>query len=223
MRALACLLAGLTFFYAVAASADLTATIRSVVGPDAVVYAVDAQGRDLVDIRGDQPFVPASILKVFTVQLATATLGLDFRFSTEFYLDGEYLVVKGHGDPFLVSEELDLIAAALQSRLVGRKLEGVVVDDSYFQPQLRVPGVGRSTNPYDALNTATAVNFNTIAVLKRGGQILSGEPQTPLTRSRARWLERAGTGHLRFQIGDRPEEVRRYAGELTGSRGVEFA
>src|SRR5262245_44071574 len=123
MRPFTSLIAALNLVHATAAAADLTAAIRTIAGPDAVVYAVDASGRALVDIRSAQPFMPASILKVFTVQLAATTLGLDFRFATEFYLDRDRLVVKGHGDPLLVSEELDLVAAALKPRLVGYDLQ----------------------------------------------------------------------------------------------------
>ncbi len=204
---------------AATAFADLTSSVRSAAGRDGVVYVVDAADRALVDIRGDQPFIPASILKVFTAQLAITKLGLDYRFPTEFYIDGDRLVVKGAGDPLLVSEELDLIAATLRPRLAGHAFAGIVVDDSYFQPQVRVPGVGRSSNPYDALNAATAVNFNTIAVVRRGDRIQSGEAQTPLTAF-ARDLARARgvKGHERFQIGDRPEDVRRYAGELIAAK-----
>lgn len=200
-------------------SADLTSTIRSVAGKDGVVYVVDAANRELVDLRGDRPFIPASILKVFTALLAIDTLGLDFRFTTEFFVDDGRLVVRGKGDPFLVSEELDLIAGALRPKLAGRDLKGVVIDDSYFQPELRVPGVGRTANPYDALNAATAVNFNTIAVVKRGKEILPGEPQTPLTPLALSLARTQRTqGRMRFQIGDRPEEVRRYAGELIAAK-----
>lgn len=201
------------------ALADLAASVRSLAGKNGNVYVVDEQDRPVIDINGDRPFVPASILKVFTVFLASQQLGLDYRFTTEFFLDGDHLVVRGKGDPFLVSEELDLIAGALAPKLGDRRLAGVVVDDSYFDPELRVPGVGRTANPYDALNAATAVNFNTIAVIKRGKEILPGESQTPLTplaRSMAR--PRRAKGLIRFQIGDRPEEVRRYAGELIAAK-----
>lgn len=197
------------------AAADPTSAIRRVAGKDGVVYAVDDKGRALVDIRSDRSFMPASVLKIFTVLLAAEELGLDYRFTTEFFVDRDRLVVRGKGDPFLVSEELDLIAGALRPKLAGRELKGIVIDDSYFAPELRVPGVGRTANPYDALNAATAVNFNTIAVVRRGEKIFPGEPQTPLTPfARSLAVARDVRGSARFQIGDRPEEVRRYAGEL---------
>ena len=201
------------------AFADLTAAVRSLAGKNGNVYVVDEHDRPLVDIHGDRPFVPASILKVFTVFLASQELGFDYRFTTEFFLDGNHLVVRGKGDPFLVSEELDLIAGALAPKLGDRRLQGVIIDDSYFDPELRVPGVGRTANPYDALNAATAVNFNTIAVIKRGKEILPGESQTPLTPlARSLAESRRANGEIRFQIGERPEEVRRYAGELIAAK-----
>lgn len=202
-----------------AVSADLTAAIRRAAGKDGVVYAVDGRDRVLVDLGGERSFVPASLIKIFTVQLAAAELGLDHRFTTDFFLDGDHLVVRGKGDPFLVSEEIELIAAVLAPKLAGRALRGVVIDDSYFAAELRLPGVGRTANPYDALNTATAVNFNTVAVIGRGGEILSGEPQTPLTPLASALARARGVrGEMRFQIGDRPEEVRRYAGELIAAK-----
>jgi D-alanyl-D-alanine carboxypeptidase/D-alanyl-D-alanine-endopeptidase (penicillin-binding protein 4) len=201
------------------AVADLTSAIDRVAGKDGIVYAVDANDDVLVDIRGDRPFIPASVLKMFTVLLAAETLGLDHRFETRFFVDDDRLVIRGQGDPFLVSEEIDLIAAALRPKLMHRRLEGVVIDDSYFAQELRVPGVGRSANPYDALNAATSVNFNTIVVVRRGKEILSGELQTPLTPlARSLASARGVKGRVRFQIGDRPEEVRRYAGELFAAK-----
>lgn len=198
---------------------DAAAAVRRAAGKDAVVFVVDDRDHVLVDIAGRTSFLPASTIKVFTTLLALETLGPEYRFQTRFYLDRGELVVQGTGDPFLVSEELDLIAAGLARRLAGRKLTGVVVDDSYFAPGLRVPGVGRTSNPYDAPNTATAVNFNTIGVLRRGNRIVSAEPQTPLTPHALALAKplRFKQG-LRFQIGEDPADVQRYVGELIAEK-----
>ncbi len=198
---------------------DAATAVRRAAGKDAVVFVVDDRDHVLVDIAGRKSFLPASTIKVFTTLLALDTLGPEYRFQTRFYLDRGELVVQGTGDPFLVSEELDLIAAALARRLADRRLKGVVVDDSYFAAGLRVPGVGRTSNPYDALNTATAVNFNTIGVLRRGNRIVSAEPQTPLTPHALALAKplRFKQG-LRFQIGEDPADVQRYVGELIAEK-----
>ena len=204
---------------AAGARADPRAEIRHLAGSDGVVYVVDAQNHVLFDVGGEQPFIPASTLKLFTSLLAIDHLGLHSHFRTEFFLAGDRLVVKGYGDPFLVSEELDRIAAALAPRLVGKKLKGVVVDDSYFAPHLQVPGVGGSARVYDAPNAALAVNFNTINVRRRGGKIVSAEAQTPLTPlARALARQRRVHSKLRINLGHRDGEIARYAGELIAAK-----
>ena len=226
MRRALSALVGLALLAATPAVADVESAVRRAAGRNAVVFVVDERDRVLVDVDGGKSFLPASTIKLFTAFAALDELGPDFRFQTRFFLDGDELVVRGLGDPFLVSEELDVIVAALARRLAGRKLTGIVVDDSYFAPEVRIPGVGRTWNPYDAPNSATAVNFNTIGVERRGGRIVSAEEQTPLTphaHALARGLRFQKA--LRFQIGHDPADVQRYVAELFAAklRGVGIA
>ncbi len=84
--------------------------------PSALVLVLDKDGKELVARNADKPFVPASVAKVVTAWLAMETLGGDYRFKTEFYLDdNRVLYVRGGGDPFLISEELVLLAKNLVS------------------------------------------------------------------------------------------------------------
>jgi len=212
-----CVAAILSLMLVPAATAQ--SRLHELAGAEGIVYAVDSQDRALVAHNSNRAFLPASTLKIFTALLAAEQLGLDSRYRTEFYLEEQELIVRGFGDPFLVSEELARIAAALATRLKGQTLTGIAIDDSYFGGDVRIPGVGRSTNPYDALNAAVAVNFNTIAVRRRGNRIESAEPQTPLTPL-AEALARAhrARGVTRLQLGDNPAEVVRYAGELIAAK-----
>ncbi len=192
--------------------------VKKLAGADGVVYVLDEQGQVLIDLGEGRDFIPASMLKVVTALLATEYLGLDGRFETWFWVRDGMLVVKGHGDPFLVSEELDLIAAALKDKLPGA-LKGVVVDDSYFADGIVVPGVGDSDNPYDALNSAVAVNFNTVNVTVSGGKIVSAEDQTPLTPLAERVATARGIkGKERINLSQQPDDVRRYAAELIAAK-----
>jgi D-alanyl-D-alanine carboxypeptidase/D-alanyl-D-alanine-endopeptidase (penicillin-binding protein 4) len=76
-----------------------------------LVFVVDGKGNDVVAQNADEPFVPASVTKIVTAWLAMEVLGGDYRFETRFYLDDKRLLyVRGGGDPFLVSEELALLA-----------------------------------------------------------------------------------------------------------------
>ena len=82
--------------------------------PLGLVLVMDAEGNDLVAQNADEPFVPASVTKIVTAWLALEVLGGNYRFQTHFYLDdNRVLYVRGGGDPFLISEELALLAPAL--------------------------------------------------------------------------------------------------------------
>lgn len=147
---------------------------------------------DTLESKNSEVFyVPASTTKLITAFLALQYWGENYRFKTEFYLkeiegDSATLVVKGYGDPFLVSEELLLLAQQLKTELHSRgikRITAIQLDSSYYQPGLIMPGTGESDNPYDAIPAALAANFNSIFVEKRGQQFLSAEPQTPMTQS----------------------------------------
>src|SRR5215510_6757771 len=80
--------------------------------PSGLVLVMDAEGNELVAQNAAEPFVPASVAKIVTAWLALEVLGGDYRFQTRFYLDKDrVLYVRGGGDPFLISEELAMLAA----------------------------------------------------------------------------------------------------------------
>ena len=82
--------------------------------PSGLVLVVDRKGSELVAQNADEPFVPASVAKIVTAWLALDVLGGDYRFETRFYVDdNRVLYIHGGGDPFLVSEELALLATNL--------------------------------------------------------------------------------------------------------------
>jgi D-alanyl-D-alanine carboxypeptidase/D-alanyl-D-alanine-endopeptidase (penicillin-binding protein 4) len=221
-------LVGLTTLGSSAAFADiappsrldaLEADARALAGSDGVVYVVDEGGRPLLELGGDRAFIPASTLKLVTALLAAEYLGMDSRFQTRFFLQDGALVVQGQGDPFLVSEELDLIAAELKPLLPTDGIAGVLIDDSFFASGIQIPGVGASENPYDALNSATAVNFNTINVTRSGADYVSAEDQTPMTPLAREVAQRRGVkSSERINLSSDPAEVRRYASELIAAK-----
>lgn len=157
---------------------------------DAGFVVADSKQKVINSQDASQSFIPASTTKLITALLALQHWGENHRFKTEFYLQQKagknILLVKGYGDPFLVSEELQMIAQELSSRLIAngiKRLDVIALDDSYYQQNLIMPGTGESDNPYDAIPSALAANFNTIYIEKRGHQLLSAEPQTPLTET----------------------------------------
>ena len=150
--------------------------------PSGLVLVVDGKGNELVAQNADESFVPASVTKIVTAWLALEVLGGDYRFETRFYLDGNrVLYVRGGGDPFLISEELALLATDLVAAVGKTPITGIVLDASYYPSNLRIPGIEDTGEAYNALNSALAVNFNTIYAVRSGNKVRSAEKQTPIT------------------------------------------
>lgn len=144
-------------------------------------YAVaDHSGRTVSSCSENTPFIPASIIKVPLALAAFDILGPDFRFTTEFYGDRQgNLFIKGYGDPFLVSEEIELILDRLAEKGVG-SINTLFIDTGSVDGAEEMPGRGKSDNPYDVPISAVAVNFNTVNIRVYGsGRVESAEPQTP--------------------------------------------
>jgi D-alanyl-D-alanine carboxypeptidase/D-alanyl-D-alanine-endopeptidase (penicillin-binding protein 4) len=144
-------------------------------------YAVgDHPGRTVSSCNENTPFIPASIIKVPLALAAFDILGPDFRFTTEFYGDRQgNLFIKGYGDPFLVSEEIELILDRLAGKGVG-SINTIFIDPGSVDAAEEMPGRGKSNNPYDVPISAVAVNFNTVNIRVYGsGRVESAEPQTP--------------------------------------------
>ena len=212
---LSALLVSALFLLPVRALADAKEKIAAL-APSALVLVMDAEGKALVSQNADEPFVPASVTKIVTAWLAMEVLGGDYRFQTQFYLDKtRVLHVRGGGDPFLVSEELTLLAPKLVDAVGKRPLAGIVIDASYQPSNLRIPGVEDSNRSYDALNSAFAVNFNTISAVKRGNKIESAEPQTPITPiAISQYRARGPNGKGRISLAQDPALSLQFAGEL---------
>ncbi len=174
------------------ALADVKETIATL-APSATVLVVDAKGDELIAQNADAPFVPASVTKIVTAWLALEVLGADYRFETRFYLDAKrVLYVKGGGDPYLLSEELAALAAALVAKIGKAPITGLVVDASYYPSNLRIPGIEDDDTAYDALNSALGVNFNTIYAERIGNQVRSAEEQNSNHPDRGRSVPREG-------------------------------
>jgi D-alanyl-D-alanine carboxypeptidase/D-alanyl-D-alanine-endopeptidase (penicillin-binding protein 4) len=184
--------------------------------PSGVVLAMDEQGKELVAQNADKPFVPASVAKLVTAWLAMEVLGPDYRFETRFYLDGNrVLYIRGGGDPFLVSEELALLAPPLVAAIGKQPLSGIVLDASYYPSDIRIPGIENTEEAYDALNSALAVNFNTINAVRKGKAVSSAEPQTPITPlAISQFRARGPQGRGRISLTQQPAVGLQYAGEL---------
>lgn len=168
----------------------------------------------------NQPFIPASTLKIVTSLAALEILGEDYHFETHFFLDDtNNLYIKGFGDPFLTSEALRNIARKLFN-LGIRQITTIFLDESSYTPGLLADGAGHSPNPFDAPNGALAVNFNSVPIIiSPDGTVRSGEPQTPQLRLMHEIGENLSPGLHRLNINVLSKENHlsqslRYTGEL---------
>jgi len=156
--------------------------IKTLIGPRDSLLVADPAGRIIIAKNEQQKLVPASILKIFTSLGALHYLGSDYRYATEFFVDqNSNLKIKGYGDPLLISEVINAISRLLAG-LIGSAtvINDIVVDDSYFNRPLTIPGISSSTQPYDAPNGALCVNFNTVFFKRTQSGYASAEAQTPL-------------------------------------------
>ena len=182
------------------------------------LLVVDTNHHILRSKNADEPFIPASTVKILTALIALEHWGGNHRFSTEFYFDSSlnYLWVKGYGDPYLISEEIDLIVAKLEQAGIT-EFDGIGVDTSYFDNSITIDGQGKSLNPYDASLGTLAANFNTINIRVYEDSISSSEVQTPLTPIAKELSKGLGIGTHRINLGD-AELGPRYFAELLKSK-----
>lgn len=212
-RASAVIVAWLCLFVAINSQAapfkshDLTAQ-------DAVLV-LDTHGNSVFDWRSDQAMIPASLTKLVTAYLALEKWGADHRFKTAFYYADRTLWIRGFGDPYLISEEIELIAARLVEHGVTEVID-IRTDSHYFDIKA-VPGRSRVDDPYNAPLAALSANFNTVMLQRRGQQVVSAEPQTPLTPLAREFGAKVGNKVSRINLVS-AQNAQRYFAELLAAK-----
>ncbi len=156
------------------------------------IFLSTPEGKVLLEQNAHKNYIPASILKILTGFAAISHFGKDYHFPTMAYFHSPTatLYIKGFGDPLFVSEviekfseqiyqHMDMAEKATRNPLI---LDHIVLDQSFFSPDLHIPGTGESANPYDAAVGALCANFNTVSFCRDAvtGKLVSAEPQTPL-------------------------------------------
>jgi D-alanyl-D-alanine carboxypeptidase/D-alanyl-D-alanine-endopeptidase (penicillin-binding protein 4) len=167
----------------------------------------------VVSQNPEAKLIPASTLKIITALSALHHLGPSYRFATEFYRSpSNDLIIKGYGDPLLVSEQVAAIAAALASRI--HSFRDLVVDGSYFAHPLVIPGEGDWPSAYEPPCGAVSVNFNTVHFKTQRGRIVSAEPQTPLLAAALGTIRHSGLKQGRVSLSPQGHDSTLYAGLL---------
>ncbi len=192
-------------------------SLQNLVGPDDAVIVSDPDNRIRFSHNTNALLTPASTLKLLTALTAYHFLGEDYRFRTEFYLDAQSnLKIKGYGDPLLISEVIADMAASLYALLKDnhQMLSNVMVDPSYFDTAVVIPGVTDTPEPYDSPNGALCVNFNTVNFKTINKQLISAEPQTPLLPITLGHIKKTGLSQGRITLSHQKDEIVLYAGQL---------
>ena len=186
------------------------------IGKNDSILVADAGGHTVLAKNADKNLIPASILKIYTSLVALHYLGDDYRFPTEFYLDKQSnLKIKGYGDPLLISEAIAKLSKVLSVLLKNTQpLNNLILDDSFFQQPLTIPGITSSPQPYDAPNGALCVNFNTVNFKRTSQGYLSAEPQTPLLPFAIKKIKASGLNQGRIVLSHDKNEITVYAGKL---------
>ena len=128
-------------------------------------------GEVLFDLNSDALFNPASNNKIYTCLSALAILDTNYTFSTEVYIDGEYLYLVGGGDPDLSIDELDSLASIISTQISGNKI--LVLDDSIFDQKTYGEGWVWDEGSwwYAAQISALSVNDNCVDFIIDPGEV----------------------------------------------------
>jgi D-alanyl-D-alanine carboxypeptidase/D-alanyl-D-alanine-endopeptidase (penicillin-binding protein 4) len=132
---------------------------------------------------------PASVTKLLTTGIALSTLGSSHRFKTNFFYTGIInqigeiqgdLIIKGFGDPFLVSQDLFQIASDLKHMGISSINGDLLIDQDFFYEEKesfdRIKGQEGASSAYEAPVSALGVNFNTVAVAVAPGLKAGNKP-----------------------------------------------
>jgi D-alanyl-D-alanine carboxypeptidase/D-alanyl-D-alanine-endopeptidase (penicillin-binding protein 4) len=162
-----------------AAAITTALNAESLDGVDVGFIAMDLKtGTVLAESGADVLINPASNAKMITSSAVLATLKPEYRFKTEFYANGPIkdgtlfgnLVVKGYGDPSMVSERLIKVANELYLMGIEKISGSVIVDDSWFDDVEEARGWELEDAPdraYAAPVSATSVNHNAVSIYIR--------------------------------------------------------
>ncbi|SOC20948.1 D-alanyl-D-alanine carboxypeptidase/D-alanyl-D-alanine-endopeptidase (penicillin-binding protein 4) [Ureibacillus xyleni] len=133
------------------AASSLDATVQNSLGNSNISVSLRSlqTGKVLYERNGEIGRKPASTMKLLTASAALHTLGPDFRFKTELYIDGEVknnvlngdVYIKGGGDPTLNKKDFSSFAVALKRQGIRTINGNVYGDDTLFSGSQLTPGV----------------------------------------------------------------------------------
>lgn len=134
------------------------------------IYVRDLNSsKPLLEFNVDKLRSPASTMKLLTTYAALKELGPNYSWRTEVWLRGELkkgvlagdLILKGHGDPFLVYENFWKLVKILRDKGLKEIQGDIIIDNSYFSLPEHDPAAfdGRPFRVYNAQVSPLMFNF----------------------------------------------------------------
>ncbi len=183
------------------------------------ILLADGQGNVLYSQNLHTPLIPASTLKILTSLAALKSFEKGFRYTAKADYDtaSKSLKIKGFGDPLFISEIIqDFCLNLIKTKGLcqATPVRQIILDPSYFDPDIHIPGTGSSLNPYDATTGALCANFNTVMFKTDpvSGTPVSAEPQTPLPDIFITEIKKTGLAQGRILLS--PDQRKVYPGLL---------
>ena len=147
--------------------------VRDVPHDSLSIYIEDLDsGEVLLSWLPDEPRNPASTIKLLTTLVALDLLGPAYKWKTEIYalgdiydgrLDGD-LLIKGYGDPFLVTERVWQMLRNLRNAGVTKITGKLLLDDSFFDVAAHDPAAfdQQPLRAYNVAPNALLMNFKVV-------------------------------------------------------------
>ncbi|GAA4520348.1 MULTISPECIES: D-alanyl-D-alanine carboxypeptidase/D-alanyl-D-alanine endopeptidase [Nonomuraea] len=119
---------------------QILADSRLTIAQAGVMVKSAANGEELYSTDAGKLLMPASNTKLFTSAAAAEVLGLDYRFTTSVLSSGRKagsvltgdLVLRGTGDPTMLADDYDALAAEVAGSGVKLVTGKLVADDTWF-------------------------------------------------------------------------------------------
>ncbi len=164
---------------AVASDVDLPASVNSALSvrelpEDSLsIFVEDLDtGEVLLDLNSDVARNPASTIKALTTLVALDVLGPAYRWQTEVYALGDIedghlrgdLLIKGNGDPFLVTERVWQLLRKVRQTGIHQIDGNLLLDDSYFDVADEDPAAfdQQPLRAYNVAPNALMMNFKVV-------------------------------------------------------------
>lgn len=148
-------------------------TLRKAPDSSLSVYIEDLDtGEQVLTWNEDVPRNPASVVKLLTTLVALDILGPAYTWKTEVYslgeirgdlLDGD-LLIKGYGDPWLVTERVWQMLRQIRQKGISRITGDLLIDDSYFDVPYHDPAKfdREPLRAYNVAPNALLMNFKVV-------------------------------------------------------------